>query len=312
MITIGIILLIYFLIKYIKKKEEKKYTLFVIQKNNYVSSYLDLYEKYKNKFHKIKTNWTLECDNEAYDNVMPIDYFIYKIVENKKAVFEIRDKVIENINLYEEYRAEINEIYNQEEYSCEIIFKDLEKLEKYKNKLIKAYELKPVTYFKIYVSIIYGKNSIFSLSKKEHVFYDDDFERVLSRISNKHYDRYLDQGVWDALCHVERAKVTNSLKRFIKNRDGHRCKNCGSTNNLEIDHIIPISKGGKSSSDNLQTLCHRCNQNKGNIIMPGTVTESEFGFCEKCGAPLVKRHGSYGVFLGCSNYPNCNYTKNII
>ena len=157
----------------------------------------------------------------------------------------------------------------------------------------------------------YGKNSIFSLSKKEHVFYDDDFERVLSRISNKHYDRYLDQGVWNALCHVERAKVTNSLKRFIKNRDGHRCKKCGSTNNLEIDHIIPISKGGKSSSDNLQTLCHRCNQNKGNIIMPGTVTESEFGFCESCGAPLVKRHGSYGVFLGCSNYPNCNYKKNI-
>ena len=34
----------------------------------------------------------------------------------------------------------------------------------------------------------------------------------------------------------------------------------------EIDHIFPISKGGKSTYDNLQTLCRRCNKLKGNSI----------------------------------------------
>jgi hypothetical protein len=32
------------------------------------------------------------------------------------------------------------------------------------------------------------------------------------------------------------------------------------------------------------------------------------GFCPKCGGHLVERHGKYGFFYGCSNYPKCRYT----
>lgn len=34
------------------------------------------------------------------------------------------------------------------------------------------------------------------------------------------------------------------------------------------------------------------------------------GICPKCGGLLVQRKGRYGYFIGCSNYPNCRYTKN--
>ena len=33
--------------------------------------------------------------------------------------------------------------------------------------------------------------------------------------------------------------------------------------------------------------------------------------CPKCGSKLVKRNGKYGDFLGCSNYPECKYTREI-
>ena len=33
--------------------------------------------------------------------------------------------------------------------------------------------------------------------------------------------------------------------------------------------------------------------------------------CPKCGAALVERHGRYGTFLGCSNYPKCKFTVNL-
>ncbi|MBP5466276.1 MAG: HNH endonuclease [Clostridia bacterium] len=53
------------------------------------------------------------------------------------------------------------------------------------------------------------------------------------------------------------------MRFSIYKRDGYRCQHCGRSGrfvDLEIDHIIPISKGGKSTYDNLQTLCQRCNQ----------------------------------------------------
>ena len=57
---------------------------------------------------------------------------------------------------------------------------------------------------------------------------------------------------------------TVSVKRkVIYERDGNKCLKCGSVENLTIDHIMPLSKGGNNSNNNLQTLCAECNMSKG-------------------------------------------------
>lgn len=67
----------------------------------------------------------------------------------------------------------------------------------------------------------------------------------------------------------QRALMTSSLRQKIKERDGFTCQHCGASLAqephllLEIDHIIPVSKGGLTAEDNLQTLCWRCNRSKG-------------------------------------------------
>jgi len=66
----------------------------------------------------------------------------------------------------------------------------------------------------------------------------------------------------------QRALMTKKLREFIKKRDDFTCCNCGNSTHkepnllLEIDHIIPVSKGGCTVEDNLQTLCWKCNRTK--------------------------------------------------
>ena len=76
-----------------------------------------------------------------------------------------------------------------------------------------------------------------------------------------------------AFAKEQRTLMTKKLREFIKARDHFTCCNCGNSTSiepnllLEIDHIIPVSKGGRTVEDNLQTLCWKCNRAKSNKIM---------------------------------------------
>ena len=53
-------------------------------------------------------------------------------------------------------------------------------------------------------------------------------------------------------------------RRNILHRDGHTCQYCGYTGDeLTIDHVVPRSRGGGDSWENLVTACVRCNVKKG-------------------------------------------------
>ncbi len=56
-------------------------------------------------------------------------------------------------------------------------------------------------------------------------------------------------------------------RRFILARDHYTCQYCGAqpgANNLTIDHVIPRSRGGEKSWENVVAACRACNQRKGN------------------------------------------------
>lgn len=67
----------------------------------------------------------------------------------------------------------------------------------------------------------------------------------------------------------ERNKA-KTLRPQILARDNYTCQKCGLSIYdepnllLEVDHIVPVSKWGQSTPENLQTLCWKCNRSKGN------------------------------------------------
>jgi hypothetical protein len=65
-----------------------------------------------------------------------------------------------------------------------------------------------------------------------------------------------------------RMRIPDAVRAAVIVRDGGRCRRCGSTRNLEVDHIVAHSRGGSSEEDNLQALCRRCNRRKAGKIIP--------------------------------------------
>ncbi|NNN22542.1 MAG: HNH endonuclease [Acidimicrobiales bacterium] len=65
----------------------------------------------------------------------------------------------------------------------------------------------------------------------------------------------------------ERSKMSLDVRHRVLERDGRGCKYCGRGSDvvtLHVDHIRPISKGGRTELNNLQTLCADCNLGKSN------------------------------------------------
>ncbi len=85
---------------------------------------------------------------------------------------------------------------------------------------------------------------------------------------------YIDQNIKRRKSIIgQRALMTVKLRNRIKERDHYTCCLCNNSIHnepnllLEIDHIIPLSKGGFTEESNLQTLCWKCNRKKGSKII---------------------------------------------
>lgn len=74
----------------------------------------------------------------------------------------------------------------------------------------------------------------------------------------------------------------HSAGEWLEILDQHRgqCAECGATERIEKDHIIPLSRGGCNCAANLQPLCKSCNCSKGNK-MPEDLVRT----CDVCELP---------------------------
>lgn len=73
----------------------------------------------------------------------------------------------------------------------------------------------------------------------------------------------LTDSFWDVTRDDRRAAIPDRLRQAIYERDEYACVDCGSGDDLTLDHIWPWSKGGPDTLNNLRTLCRSCNSRKG-------------------------------------------------
>lgn len=73
---------------------------------------------------------------------------------------------------------------------------------------------------------------------------------------------FVDRIIWESPSKSPRSQIHPALRAKVLAVG--QCAYCGAAEDLSVDHIIPISKGGSDEEANLQCLCLPCNLRKGN------------------------------------------------
>lgn len=220
---------------------------------------------------KIKNHWTHNCTASVFKNAsdQPFKYFCkyfdVKINEQALSGFE---QVLNDFSAAEQgkllLKNQLDEIIKSIDKSIPFLI-----LRFSRSRLIRELGFNEIDlsdlYFPIYTFhyVSAGGNSSMKLNIRFNI---ETLDRFIS---------YLDSLVkYRKSVAGQRALMTSALREKIKVRDNFTCQICYLSTSkeanllLEIDHIVPLSKGGITSEKNLQTLCWRCNRSKGAKYTP--------------------------------------------
>lgn len=255
---------------YIESLKQKHYNS-ISDKTNYGEAKLIDNSKYKYKRSKQvnfkKTNFVYECSSSVCKNAerQPFKYlckyFNISIEEETLVFFESMLNDFISIKEGKEFvKNKLQLVMSNVKNNLPFLIRNFGK-----TRFIRELGYKPIDIREVYIptySFVYisaGGNKRISC----------DIVLDINNLNN--FIKYLSASIkWNKSVKKQRALMTPKLREEIKQRDEYTCQHCGNSISkepnllLEIDHIKPLSKGGLTTSDNLQTLCWKCNRSKGN------------------------------------------------
>jgi len=155
-----------------------------------------------------------------------------------------------------------------------------DKHKEHKAEYDKQYRIKTETHRLEYMKI-YRENHKEKMKKYSKEYWNKNKEQIRERIkkwTEKHYDRRVTLiRLWqinnNERCRIawqksaaKRKQLPSTLTIYqwesIKRYFGNSCAYCGSRENLQQDHFIPLSKGGEYTHNNIVPACEKCNTSK--------------------------------------------------
>lgn len=238
--------------KYIKKEETE-----VINKSDKIKKLNEINKKYS--FKKI-TNCKRkiierEFSRKSLYNVKSIDIIRYNIENNIDFIRTDIENAIYNIKMLDDYNKEVNKLTLIKSNNTSKKFNKIEN--------------------RIFNKLIYKKED-FLINVKLIVYYRSNSGKINENIKTlitflelvNIYNAWQQGNKYCETQKRERRIMNDDIRYNVLKRDNFQCQLCGATAKdgakLHVDHIIPVSKGGKTIMSNLQTLCDRCNIGKSN------------------------------------------------
>ena len=196
------------------------------------------------------------------------DYLLMTIYNKYDALKEYKLKYDKLFNMNSEYLKEYNDLkkYINEEEARKLKI-NINKYKKYQNMIFLQNRIEKFYTFKVTISINYRSKKGLVRESVNKTYYKEDFSRVM----NKYKELVKSGNLIKITANIERSKMSESLRYDVFKRDNFKCCMCGMSAKdgakLHVDHIIPVSKGGKTYINNLQTLCWKCNRSRGSKLV---------------------------------------------
>lgn len=230
---------------------------------------LNINKKYS--FRNIKKEIELE-ENEfslkSFNDILAKQVVLYRIENNDDNIREWIEDAILNEGIYQHYKQEIKMLkpVTDNQLIKKTGLKE-EKFNKIENELVESIIYDENVYaIRAHVVVNYCNKNYDILNKKDRYVKFDELKSI--------YYEWKNSKKYSETTKKERKLMNYTLREEVLKRDGYKCCVCGKTEKdgvrLEIDHIIPVSKGGQSTISNLQTLCNSCNAKK------NTMSNDEF------------------------------------
>lgn len=246
-----------FIIKRIINKENEV----VSKTSKKIQKITKLNESYQFKDIKRKKRNIIEREysRKSLDRVTGKSIINYHLDNNINGIRTDLENAIFNITLLEKYNKDVEKVLQSESINNS----------KYSSKKFKMVEERVLR------SIIYKKEN-FMITLKIEVYYRSNGGNVYDNKKRKYlfndlvfvYNEWNRGNKFEETINQERKIMNDYIRYNVLKRDNFSCQICGITAKdgakLQVDHIIPVSKGGKTVMSNLQTLCERCNIGKSN------------------------------------------------
>lgn len=209
--------------------------------------------------------YTMYVNSKAkFDRTEPIASLYEYISIYSDEINTVLDQVSENRKTYREYIAAFDALSSRITYvECENLRINYVKFRETEQKLVSMEKLDMIMSLEITCKVAYTSPKGQNHYEKECTYLESEIRTAIKDVDAR--VEFMRSEAWRRK--NERSKVTPSLRYDVMRRDGFRCCLCGRSAangaELEVDHIVPVSKGGNTTYGNLQTLCRECNRGKG-------------------------------------------------
>lgn len=258
--ALGIVILISQLISMRRKR-------IVAENSVYYQSVLELNERtqyYDSIADGGELMYTMYVNSKAkFDRTEPIASLYEYISLHSDEINSLLDQVSENRKVYREYNAAFEALSSSITYvECENLQINYGRFQEIEQKLVSMEKLDMIMSLEITCKVAYTSPKGQNHYEKDCTYLESEIRTAIKNVDAR--AEFMQSEAWRRK--NERSKVTPSLRYDVMRRDGFRCCLCGRTASdgieLEVDHIVPISKGGSTIGSNLQTLCRDCNRGK--------------------------------------------------